>query len=61
MEYLFYKNSKWIDTGEKCERDNETVFREILEDGTETNHYCCERLGCTKQQYRARELNVINQ
>lgn len=52
MEYRKYKNSKWVETGELCERDGEKVYVEVLKDGTKTDHYCCERDGCTKQQYR---------
>ena len=35
-------------TIEKCKK----VYVEVLKDGTKTEHYCCERNGCTKQQYR---------
>ncbi len=52
MEYRKYKNSSWLDSGEICERDGQKVYVEVLEDGTKTDHYCCERNGCTKQSYR---------
>ncbi len=52
MEYRKYKDSKWVATIELCERDGRKVYVEVLKDGTKTDHYCCERDGCTKQQYR---------
>ena len=52
MNYRIHKNSTWEPTGEICERDGKKVFVEVLEDGTKTEHYCCERNGCTKQDYR---------
>ena len=52
MEFRIHEESKWVETGEFCERDGEKVYVEVLKNGTNTNHYCCERDGCTKQQYR---------
>ena len=56
MEYRKYKDSKWVATSERCERDGEIIYVEVLKDGTKTDHYCCERNGCTKQQYRERVI-----
>ena len=52
MEYRIHKDSEWVETSELCERDGKKVYVEVLKDGTKTDHYCCERDGCTEQQYR---------
>jgi hypothetical protein len=52
MKYLKYKNTHWSKTQEKCKRDNKPIYQEVLENGFITDHYCCERDGCTSQEYR---------
>jgi hypothetical protein len=52
MNYRKYKDSRWVETGELCERDGKKIYVEVLECGTKTEHYCCERYGCSKQEYR---------
>ena len=59
MDFLNHKGSKWVDAEEKCERDGKKVFVEVREDGTKTDHYCCERSGCTKQDYRNESITLI--
>lgn len=57
MEYRNHKNSTWVHTGELCERDGKKVYVEVMSDGTKTDHYCCERNGCTSQQYRRKSTD----
>jgi hypothetical protein len=61
MNYRKFNNSKWVETGERCERDGQKVYVEVLEDGTITDHYCCERSGCTKQNYRDDSRGILSQ
>lgn len=58
MKYRLYKDSRWVDTGKKCERDGQTIYVEVLNNGTKTDNYCCGRDGCTKQDYK--EIKTFN-
>jgi len=52
MKFLKWKNTFWAKTEEKCKRDGLPIYQEVLNNGVRTQHYCCERDGCTSQEYR---------
>jgi hypothetical protein len=38
MNYRKYKDSRWVETGELCERDGKKIYVEMLECGTKTEY-----------------------
>lgn len=59
MDYRFYKNSIWVRTDIPCGRcgeDGNMILREVLNTGEKTNHFTCERLGCTWPWYNQEKL-----
>lgn len=47
LNFLHQKGNKWIDTGVRCPRDSDIIFREHSSSGKGLNYFCCERHGCT--------------
>ena len=59
MQYLKYKNTYWAKTNEKCKRDGLPIYQETLKNGVRTDNYCCERDGCTSQEYRNDNIFIV--
>lgn len=53
--YRLHKNSKWVEISLNCKRCNETIWREVLDTGQKTYHFCCSRSGCTWADYRTED------
>jgi len=57
MEYLLFHDTEWIGTNRRCPRDGRRIYREVRKKtGIPTNHFCCERMGCTWPDYPEKEL-----
>lgn len=61
MDYLIYNNTKWVDTGIKCQRCDHKILRETYKDGKPTDHFACERMGCTWTNYHSNKMQLIDQ
>ena len=59
MEYLTNSNSKWVETGIKCERCDNDILREIFNTGVVTNHFTCKRIGCTWPSYHTNVKELL--
>lgn len=46
MDFKLYKDTKWVRFG-KCPRDGKIIYREVYNNGEPTDHFTCERNGCT--------------
>lgn len=51
MDYLYHKDSRWLDIQTACPRCKHRLLREVLKDGTPTRHFACKRPGCTWTSY----------
>ena len=61
MDYLIHNNTKWVDTGIKCQRCEHRILRETYKDGKPTDHFACERMGCTWTNYHSNKMQLIEQ
>jgi hypothetical protein len=61
MDYLIHDNTKWVDTGIKCPRCNNIILRETYNDDKPTDHFACERMGCTWTNYHSNIRQLIEQ
>ena len=59
MDYLLHKNTQYIDTGIKCPRCNHRILRETYKNGEPTDHFACERMGCTWPNYNSNKVKLI--
>jgi len=60
MNFLIYEGTKWVDTGIVCPRCNHKILRETHKINNEpTEHFCCERLGCTWPDYYNNQQDLI--
>lgn len=58
MHFLTKENTKWQKTELRCPRDGKHIYREVYKDGRATNHFCCERSGCTWADYGSNILSI---
>lgn len=59
MDYLIHNNTKWVDTEIKCPRCNHKIVKETYKNGEPTNHFACERMGCTWSNYHINKIELI--
>jgi len=59
MHYLSKKGNSWKPTGHKCGRCDEPTYVEVKPSGEWTDHYCCERYGCTWLDYNGNAEKML--
>ena len=53
MDYLHFWGSKWHETGVKCQRCENEIFREVKITGELTTHFCCSNSACSWFHYQS--------
>ena len=61
MEYLTYPEGEWIDTGIDCPRCGNIILRETIKlTHQPTDHFACNREGCTWPTFAENREKLIN-